>query len=414
MGKLISAHARKIAWIFALLYFSSYLMRINFAVMLVKVISEMQVEKTDLAIVITGLTVAYGTGQIISGVLGDKIKPQYLLTAGLFVASACNIAMFFCTSIPVMTVVWSINGLAHALLWPPMVRLMSMYLSDTEYGYAVVRVSWGSSAATILLYLVCPLLLYVMNWRAIMLLCAGFGIAVMILWLAINRRLLDISTESYEITNPSKSTTAIPKAYIPVPKYVYIPIILIMLGIIMQGMLRDGVTNWLPSFLLESFGIPEENAIVASVIPAIFSIVSFSVFDLLHRKVFRNEVFCASVIFIGASAFAFCLFLINTLFPMQIPAILFAALIIGAMHGINLMLISVVPKRFAKTGKVSTYSGLLNACTYIGAAIATPGFAAIAQAFSWNATILAWGIIAAAGVLLCLFAVPLWKRFKEE
>lgn len=414
MKQLIGARAKKIAWVFALLYFSSYLMRINFAVMLVKVISEMQVEKTDLAIVITGLTVAYGTGQIISGVMGDKIKPEHLLTAGLFVASACNIAMFFCTSIPAMTVVWSINGMAHALLWPPMVRLMSMHLSDAEYGYAVVRVSWGSSGATILLYLVCPMLLYMMSWRTIMLLCAGFGIGVMILWLLIRHRLLDAPPASEENTAQVETAAATPKTYLSVPKYVYIPIILIMLGIIMQGMLRDGVTNWLPSFLLESFGIPEENAIVASVIPAVFSIVSFSVFDLLHRKVFQNEVFCASVIFIGASVCAFCLFLINTLFPMQILAILFAALIIGAMHGINLMLISVVPKRFAKTGKVSTYSGLLNACTYIGAAVATPGFAAIAQAFSWNATILAWGIIAAAGVLLCLFAVPLWKRFKEE
>lgn len=414
MNQLIGARAKKIAWVFALLYFSSYLMRINFAVMLVKVISEMQVEKTDLAIVITGLTVAYGTGQIVSGVLGDKIKPQYLLTAGLFIASACNVAMFFCTSIPAMTVVWSINGLAHALLWPPMVRLMSMHLSDTEYGYAVVRVSWGSSGATILLYLVCPMLLYMMSWRTIMLLCAGFGIAVMILWLAISRRLLDTSAQLTDTTEPTQTSPVAPRTHIPVPKYVYIPIILIMLGIIMQGMLRDGVTNWLPSFLLESFGIPEENAIVASVIPAIFSIVSFSVFDLLHRKVFRNEVFCASVIFGGAMICALALFLINTLFPMQIPAILFAALIIGAMHGINLMLISVVPKRFAKTGKVSTYSGLLNSCTYIGAAIATPGFAAIAQAFDWNATILSWGIIAAVGITACLFATPLWKRFKDE
>ncbi|MBQ8310148.1 MAG: MFS transporter, partial [Clostridia bacterium] len=359
MNQLISPKATKIAWMFSLLYFSSYVMRINFAVMLVKVISEMQVEKTALSVVITGLTITYGIGQVISGVLGDKIKPQYLLTAGLAVAALCNIAMFFCTTIPAMTVVWSINGLAHALLWPPMVRLMSTNLSDIEYSYAAVRISWGSSGATILLYLVCPLLLYIMNWRSIMLLCAAFGIAVLALWVAINRRLLqgDINTSAATQTDAPES----PKTYIPVPKYVFIPIALIMLAIIMQGMLRDGVTNWLPSFLLESFGVPEENAIIASVIPAVFSIISFFVFDLLHRKLFRNEVTCAGIIFVGSTVCAFALFLINSFFPLQIPALLLAALIIGSMHGINLMLITVVPKGFVKSGKVSTYSGLLNA-----------------------------------------------------
>lgn len=409
MNQLISARAKKIAWVFALLYFSSYLMRINFAVMLVKVISEMQVEKTALSVVVTGLTIAYGTGQVISGVLGDKIKPQLLLTVGLGIAAACNVAMFFCHSIPAMTVVWSINGMAHALLWPPIVRLMSTYLSDAEYSYAAVRVSWGSSIATILLYLICPLLLYVMDWRSIMLLCAAFGIGVMVLWMLINRRLLD-----FPAVQAQKEASTSVRTHTLIPKYVYLPIVLIMVGIIMQGMLRDGVTNWLPSFLLESFGLPEENAIIASVLPAIFSIISFAAFDLLHRKVFSNEVFCAGVIFVGSAVCALLLFLISSFASLPISSLLLAALIIASMHGINLMLITVVPKGFIKSGKVSTYSGLLNACTYVGAAIATPGFAAIAEGFGWNATILTWGIIAAVGIGVCLLAAPLWKRFRSE
>ena len=90
------------------------------------------------------------------------------------------------------------------------------------------------------------------------------------------------------------------------------------------------------------------------------------------------------------------------------------ALIVACMHGINLMLITVVPKRFVKSGKVATFSGLLNACTYIGAALSTYGFAAIAENSGWNMTILMWVIVSALGMLVCFGATPLWKKFRRE
>ena len=84
------------------------------------------------------------------------------------------------------------------------------------------------------------------------------------------------------------------------------------------------------------------------------------------------------------------------------------------MHGINLMLITIVPKRFAKSGRVSTFSGILNSCTYIGAAIATYGVAALAESFDWGVTILVWAGISALGIISCAIIVPAWRRFKKE
>lgn len=413
----ISANVKKIAWLFSALYFASYVMRINFAVMLVKICSDMALPKTDIAIVVTCLTVAYGIGQVVSGFLGDKLNPRHLITVGLTLATVCNIAMFFANVVPIMTVVWTINGFAHSLLWPPIVRLLSLHLSDAEYSYAMVRVSWGSSGATLLLYLVCPLLLYVLSWRVVMLLCAAVGICVTVLWQLTGTRLLNAQKAANGVSLREKASTP----FSPIPKFVYLPIALIALGIIAQGLLRDGVTNWMPSYLAESFHISEENAIIAAVVPAITSIVSFALFNAVHRKWFKNEVFCAAVIF-GLSAVASLLLylaqaVLTPILPTavkMIASVVCMSLIVGAMHGINLMLITVVPKRFAKSGKVSTYSGLLNACTYVGAAISSYGFAALAESFGWNTTILSWFLISAAGIAFCLCAAPLWQRFKSE
>ena len=413
MENTIRPRAKAIAWACTLVYFASYLMRINFAVMIVKICSDMQVSKTDLAIVLTGLTIAYGTGQIISGMLGDKIKPQLLLTIGLALAAVCNVSMFFCTSIPVMTVVWSINGFAHSMLWPPIVRLMSTYLTDNEYGYSAVRVSWGSSFATIFLYLFCPFMLNFMPWRPIMLICAAGGLAIMVFWILVNPRLF---TEPIANSRNTKASDKTSPQGTRLPGFVYFPVILIMLGIILQGMLRDGVQNWMPTILSETFPdiLTEEGSIALTVVLAIFSVISFAVFDTLHRKVFKNEVFCAAMIFVLSAVCAAVLYISSFFSSSLIISVLFMGLIVASMHGINLMLITVVPKRFVKSGKVSTYSGLLNACTYIGAAISTYGFAALAESFGWNVTILTWIIISVAGLGVCLAATPIWKKFRKE
>lgn len=408
MKQKIAGRAKAIAWMCTLVYFASYLTRNNFSVMMLNICNEMGTTKTALAVVVTGLTVTYGLGQIISGLMGDKIKPQLMLTMGLGLACACNVAMFFCSNTTFMTVIWCINGFAHSMLWPPIVRIMSMYLTDEEYSYSAVRVSWGSSFATIFMYLALPQLLKVTSWRVLMLVCAAAGVGIMIAWTFSSPRLLK---DPVAIALKSESGK---KNFKKPPNFVYLPIALIMLGIILQGILRDGVQNWMPFYLSESFGIPESDAITSTVLLAIFSVISFAVFDLLHRKVFKNEVFCAAVIFALSAVSAFVLYIVALFTSFAVPAMLLMAIIVASMHGINLMLITVVPKRFVKSGKVSTYSGILNACTYIGAALSSYGFAALAENFGWNFTILMWVFVSLAGLAVCICATPLWKRFRRE
>jgi OPA family glycerol-3-phosphate transporter-like MFS transporter len=90
------------------------------------------------------------------------------------------------------------------------------------------------------------------------------------------------------------------------------------------------------------------------------------------------------------------------------------ALITGANHGVNLMLIGHVPKRFRKYGNISTVSGAVNSCTYVGSAIATYGIAKLSELFGWSITVLIWVGIALLGTVCCLAAMPKWKKFIEK
>ena len=405
--KKISSGARGLALLCMAVYFASYIMRNNIAVMTVRICSDMEITKSSFAVVITGMTVCYGIGQLVSGFLGDRISARVMLGGGLLLAVACNFAMFFASEVPFMTVIWCVNGFAHALLWPPIVRLLSSNLNDAEYNYAVVRVSWGSSIATIAMYLICPLLLTFMSWRVIILVFASVGAIVAALWIMLNPRFVSNAKREERSRVPTVQKK-------PLPRYLILPLAFIMLGIVLQGVLRDGVTNWMPSLMNESFNLGEELSILSTVILAVFGMLSYSVAAFLHTRFFKNEVTCAAVIFMFSAVVSLSLYFANEYINSALLSAILLSLIVAGMHGINLMLITIVPKRFAKSGKVSTFSGILNACTYVGAAIATYGVAALAESYSWGVTILVWTGVALLGAAACTLILPLWGKFKKE
>jgi OPA family glycerol-3-phosphate transporter-like MFS transporter len=94
-----------------------------------------------------------------------------------------------------------------------------------------------------------------------------------------------------------------------------------------------------------------------------------------------------------------------------VASALLIAMVVVCMHGVNFMLITIVPKRFAKRGRVSSASGFINAATYLGSAIALPLFPALESSFSWSVTIGVWVAMSLVGTLLCFIAFPIWRSF---
>ena len=408
MKTKMSGRVQAIAWLCTLVYFASYLLRNNFVVMMVKVCSDMGVLKSELAIVITMLTVFYASGQVVNGVIGDRVSPRIMLGAGLLVAVLCNVAMFFANSVALMAVIWAVNGFAHAMLWPPMARLLSTNLNEEEYLFAELRIHAGSSSATIGMYLLIPLLLKVMSWRFVMLLFAGIGVLILLAWIVGSGRVLTADGRKKE------EVPAEPIVCKPLPRYVWLPFAAIFVSVIAMGTLRDGVTNWVPSFLLESFHMPEENAIFSTVVLAIFSLITYYLASWMQRKLIRNEVLCSFLFFAASSVSAIALYVVHLFSVSSVVSLLLMSVIVACMHGNTLMFTVVVPKRFTNSGKVSTFAGLLNAPAYIGAALSTYGFAALAERFGWSFTIFSWFAVALLGVVLTALSIPLWQRFRRE
>lgn len=394
---------KKLAWALTMIYFSSYVTRINLAAVISEVVTATGFARTELAVALTCLSAAYGVGQVVNGMLGDHVKPQNLILTGLIIATVINFSFPFLAASPLlMAVLWGINGFAQAMMWPPIVKILVANMDDNMYSYAVVRVSWGSSIATIAVYLVAPVIIGISGWQGVFFFSALIGAIVTVLWFFMRQRII--------VPQP-KADKAMP-AKARIPHQALFPMAFIALGIIFQGMLRDGVTSWMPSYLAEIFNLGNRTSIFCTVSLAVFGMLSYSVATALYKRFFSNEVTCGGVVFAVSIAASVLLFLFFD--GGAVLTILLMATITSCMHGVNLMLITHVPKRFKKYGNISIISGAINACTYIGSAIFTYAVALLSEKIGWQSTVGVWAVIALLGTVCCVIAARPWQKFYQN
>lgn len=308
---------------------------------------------------LTGSFITYGAGQLVSGVLGDHISPKKLIFLGLSLTVLMNLCIPFCRNPYQMLVVWCFNGFAQSFLWPPLISFC--------------------------------------GWQTVFFFSAICGIIMILVW---NRYCEDapvISIENASIQGSSQKNSFLS------PLLLYI-----MLTIVLQGMLRDGVTTWMPSYISETYHLSHAAAILTGVLLPLFGLLCIQSASTLYIRKFSNPLSCAGVFFFTGTLFSLSLFCStgkNAAF-----SVFFSALLTGCMHGVNLIQVCMIPPFFKKQGNVSTVSGVLNSCTYIGSATSTYGIAVLSDRISWSSTLLIWVLLTFAGTLICIACARPWRK----
>lgn len=403
-----------------MVYFVSYFSRKDFAAVMAGMITDGAVGRTSAGFIGTMLFIFYGVGQLLSGYLGDKIRPKYLIIAGLSVTAMCN-ALMPVASEGMMFAVWGLNGLAQAMLWPPIVKILSQYLDHSTYVTAHLAVTSAAHVATVLLYVFVPVCLTFMSWRAVFVGASSLAFLTMVIFAVAMRLILPESAENDNAVSVGKNRKS---ADVSEPDSRGILTILkesgiftVFVCIVVIGFLRDGIESWLPMLYSEAFGRDVSESTLVSMILPIFSIISIAVVTPLHKKgVLKNEVSGTALLFglslVSAVPLVFFVGMKGTFFG--IVALFLTAFICGAMHGANFLLISCLPGRFARFGRAATVSGVCNSCVYIGAAISTYGIGLISDKMGWSLTIVTWCAILIVGIAFGMISYKKYKRMIAE
>ena len=402
------------AWFTALccvVYFTSYLTRKGYDASILAICDDTGLARTTLGLASTAAVALYGSGQFITGFLADRFSPRKMVFLAMLMTAGCNATMPFAVGcLPAMIAIWATNGFAQAMFWPPIVKLVAAQLHGEAYAKSVLWISIASNIAIISVFFLVSGCIRIGGWRMTFAVVSGAALAVAAIWGLATRHL---ETEGGD---PAPETTTATDA--PAPATMgKAPLLRLMSGaglfyvmgaIACQGVMRDGIEVWAPSIVRDQYGISTAASIFSVALLPVFAIASMVASRAL-RRLLGDEIETSIALFALGLCCATLLFAANgATLATGLPLL---ALLSATMHGANLMLIAELPARFAKYGCVGAISGILNAFTYVGAALSIYGFAAIHRRFSgWRPVFLLWITVLALAIALLLPALHRQRR----
>lgn len=399
-------------------YFTSYITRINYAAVRIAIADELALTHPELVlelgVAIAAASVTYGFGQFISGMLGDRLEPITIVGVGLGGAVLCNVLItMLYPSVYWMALVWGVNGFFQSLIRPPLGRIIAANYDQKGYINTCVAVSNSSQVATVLTYLVIPLCLQLSdnNWRLAFHIPVVVGVITLICWFLIVPR---ICGEGGAVVREERKDAAEPL----VPVMLRSGLLLFILPVLIHGLLRDGITAWMPDFICEVGGWDTGASILTTAILPAFCIVCVIAAKKICARIPSNGVSSALFFVVSCVSAAIILPLLKTsgtaAFVVIVVIVVLMALITGCMHAVNHIFITRIPGAFRRVGRVSGVVGVLNAVTYVGSALSPYLIAVVAKENGWGTAVFVWMILAAVSVVLCMAASRKWQAFEQS
>lgn len=429
-------------------YFTSYIGRLNYSSAMTAMIQEGILTKSQAGFISMVYFFAYGIGQLCNGLLGDRMHPGKMIFTGLSIAALMNLLMGFTGQFFLMSVIWGINGYAQAMIWPPIIRIFAEMLEkERKMKYCVDIVS-SQVVGTLASYLIAAGVMWLFGWKAVFA-AAALCLAVMAaVWMAGFGKIenggredgrqeygrqeagekaggyadckADGSVGGRTLKNTNAEETngsAAEKVYdrdasgenvnaaaLSEQEKKFSHLLLhcglfaVLFPVVIHGMLKDGVTTWVPTYITETFlTSPSFSILVTTVLP-ILNLTGAYAAKYVYGKCKEHEVKAVTLFFAVATA-ALCGLWAGKGVSIILTVLLFAVTT-ASMMAANTLFVNMLPLRFERQGRVSTVSGFLNSAAYLGTAVSTFTIGIMVEKLGWNVTIGSW-VVLTAGALGC-------------
>lgn len=126
-----------------LAYAGFYLCRKNLSVLMPLLQNDLGISKLDLANIVFAYSLAYALGQFVTGMLADRFGARAVVTGGLLLSVASNLAMGWNPSVLMLFVLGMLNGAGQSAGWPGLVKNMAAWFRSRERG--VVMAWWTTN-----------------------------------------------------------------------------------------------------------------------------------------------------------------------------------------------------------------------------------------------------------------------------
>lgn len=396
-----------------LVYASAYFGRTCYSAAVASIVSGGVYEKGEIGLVGTAFFICYGAGQIVSGIAGDRVNPFSMILLGSFGSAACCFSMAFARSLAAMAVIWGLNGIFQSMLWAPLLRIFSGVINERLRKKAVLNIALSLPAGTICSYLCSTVIIKYYEWNSVFL-CGGAVVlsAFLIAFFSFLSSKSSIAEDKAQppLQKSSASNKGAKKGFSAV--MLSSGLLIVMLPAFLHGMLRDGITNWVPAMITELYGVSPSFSVFITVALPVFNAFGAYAVTPLYKKLGENEMKAAGICALLSLVPMSLLLLIGKM-PVYL-SVLLLALTTSSMYALNYLIISRVPVRFADCSHTAGVTGILNSAAYIGCAVSSYGFGAVSQSFGWSAVVVVWIVSAALTVIFSFLSNAKWKGFIKK
>jgi OPA family sugar phosphate sensor protein UhpC-like MFS transporter len=393
-------------------YVLFYFTRKSFTFAMPSLVANLGLDKGQLGILASILSLTYGVSKFVSGGFADRSNPRYFMAIGLMLTGVCNIFFGLSSSVVFFAIFWGLNGWFQGWGWPPCARLLTHWYSQKERG-----AWWGvwNTSHSVGGFLIPFIAIYCANywgWRSALFVP---GIFCIVMGFFLMNRLRD-TPQSLGLPPIEKFKNDYPSAQWKEEEkelslkelffqYVLKNKLIWVLGVayFFVYILRTAIGDWGVLFLVEEKGYTQLKAGTTVGCFEVGGILGSLVAGWASDLVFGGRRGPVNVIFSLAAALVLCFiwFISGNFLVDSVLFFLMGFFVFGPQ-----MLIGMAAAELSHKKAAGTATGFVGWIAYLGAATAGYPLGILTQKMGWEGF---FGALVLCGAISALVLSPLWR-----
>lgn len=378
-------------------YLASYVTRNILSVSTPEMIKEAFFTKEYTGLLSSICFIFYAAGQLINGFIGDRVHPKYMIIMGLGISSVSTFVIPIFDNRILHFTAFALIGFGLSMLRGPLMKVISENTAATHARMICTLFSMAGFAGP----LIASILSIFFKWRAVFTATGVISVIITVLAVAAITT-LEKRGEIKFVPKYDKGIAGILNVF-KLEDFIFY-----MLISSIGEIAGSSITFWIPTYTTEHLGFSNDAA------STIYSVVSFSklftpfITLLIYEKLIRNGIKLALVMYVISAVFFIAVRFIAA------PVLNVSMLIIAKMAAAaasSIVWSAYIPG-LARSGKVSSANGVIDAAGYAMASLANVLFSTFVGRLGWGGIVNMWYIIMLIGAAVSFIKLTMKKKQK--
>lgn len=378
-------------------YLASYVTRNILSVSTPEMIKEAFFTKEYTGLLSSICFIFYAAGQLINGFIGDRVHPKYMIIMGLGISSVSTFVITIFDNRILHFTAFALIGFGLSMLRGPLMKVISENTAATHARMICTLFSMAGFAGP----LIASILSIFFKWRAVFTATGVISVIITVLAVAAITA-LEKRGEIKFVPKYDKGIAGILNVF-KLEDFIFY-----MLISSIGEIAGSSITFWIPTYTTEHLGFSNDAA------STIYSVVSFSTLFtpfitlLIYEKLIRNGIKLALVMYVISAVFFIAVRF--TAAPVLNVSMLIIAKVAAAAAS-SIVWSAYIPG-LARSGKVSSANGVIDAAGYAMASLANVLFSTFVGRLGWGGIVNMWYIIMLIGAAVSFIKLIMKKKQK--